>query len=303
MTANANNTKCGFVALIGAPNAGKSCLLNALVGGKVSIVSPKVQTTRTRITGIITEKDTQAVFIDTPGIFKPRRRLDRAMVAAAHDARDGADIVAIIVDVGRKDAVQTVRKLLDRMPDKNGRQIILIMNKIDLSTHAKLLPLTLEMSKIYNWDSVFMISATRDNGVADIKTWILKNLPDSPFHYDPSDKSDQPDALLAAEITREKLFLRLHEELPYGLHVETVDFESENDTLIIHQDIIISESRHKGMVIGKSGSMLKQIGTMAREEMENIFGRHIRLNLEVIVREGWDEKSEVISGMGLDPSA
>jgi GTP-binding protein Era len=181
MTANANNTKCGFVALIGAPNAGKSCLLNALVGGKVSIVSPKVQTTRTRITGIITEKDTQAVFIDTPGIFKPRRRLDRAMVAAAHDARDGADIVAIIVDVGRKDAVQTVRKLLDRMPDKNGRQIILIMNKIDLSTHAKLLPLTLEMSKIYNWDSVFMISATRDNGVADIKTWILKNLPDSPF--------------------------------------------------------------------------------------------------------------------------
>jgi len=132
MTANANNTKCGFVALIGAPNAGKSCLLNALVGGKVSIVSPKVQTTRTRITGIITEKDTQAVFIDTPGIFKPRRRLDRAMVAAAHDARDGADIVAIIVDVGRKDAVQTVRKLLDRMPDNNGRQIILIMNKIDL---------------------------------------------------------------------------------------------------------------------------------------------------------------------------
>jgi len=159
------------------------------------------------------------------------------------------------------------------------------------------------MSKIYNWDSVFMISATRDNGVAAIKTGRRKNLPDSPFHYDPSDKGDQPDALLAAEITREKLFLRLHEELPYGLHVETVDFESENDTLIIHQDIIISESRHKGMVIGKSGSMLKQIGTMAREEMENIFGRHIRLNLEVIVREGWDEKSEVISGMGLDPSA
>lgn len=304
MNDNAQKTRCGFVALIGAPNAGKSCLLNALIGGKVSIVSPKVQTTRTRITGIVTEKDAQIVFIDTPGIFKPRRRLDRAMVAAAHDARDSADIVAIIVDVGRKDAVQTVCKLIDRMPPEDNRKIILVMNKIDLSTHARLLPLTAEMGALHPWDAVFMISATKNNGVADIKKWILGHLPAGPFHYDPESKSDQPDALLAAEITREKLFLRLHEELPYGLHVETTDFESENDSSVtIHQTIIVSEARHKGMVIGKSGSMLKLVGTMAREELEQMFGCHVRLYLEVIVREAWDEKSEVISGMGLDPSA
>ncbi len=196
------------------------------------------------------------------------------------------------------------RKLIDRMAPEDNRKIILVMNKIDLSTHARLLPLTAEMGALHPWDAVFMISATKNNGVADIKKWILGHLPAGPFHYDPESKSDQPDALLAAEITREKLFLRLHEELPYGLHVETTDFESENDSSVtIHQTIIVSEARHKGMVIGKSGSMLKLVGTMAREELEQMFGCHVRLYLEVIVREAWDEKSEVISGMGLDPSA
>jgi GTP-binding protein Era len=296
-------TRCGFVALIGAPNAGKSCLLNALVGGKVSIVSAKVQTTRTRITGIITEKDSQIIFIDTPGIFKPRRRLDRAMVAAAHEARDGADIVALVADVSRKDVVHTVEKLLDRMPGAQHRQIILILNKIDLTTHAKLLPLLAQLNEAHKFDAVFMISATRNDGVADIKSWILNHLPEGPFHYDPEDKSDQPDALLASEITREKLFNRLHEELPYGLHVETTDFKVKKDGIRIEQTIFISESRHKGMVIGKSGSMLKLVGSMAREELQQIFGTNVQLFLEVAVREGWDEKSEVLSGMGLDPSA
>jgi GTP-binding protein Era len=300
---DAGQTRCGFVALIGAPNAGKSCLLNALIGGKVSIVSPKVQTTRTRVTGIITQDNAQAVFIDTPGIFKPRRKLDRAMVAAAHDARDTADIVALIVDASRKDAVHTAQKLLDRMPGREGRKIVLILNKIDLSTHAKLLPLVGQMDKIHPWERVFMISATRNDGVTDIRAWIMANLPQGPFHYDPDSASDQPDAILAAEITREKLFLRLHEELPYGLHVETTDFESKKDSVRIEQTIVISSDRHKGMVIGKGGSMLKLVGAMAREELEQIFGCRVHLFLQVVVREGWDERSEIISGMGLDPSA
>jgi GTP-binding protein Era len=297
-------THCGFIALIGAPNAGKSSLLNSLMGGKISIVSPKVQTTRTRVLGIITENETQAVFMDTPGIFKPRRRLDRAMVAAAHDARDGADIVVLVVDISRKDVIQTIGKLLDRMPGRGeGRKIVLVLNKIDLFDRKKLLPLIAEISKKHKFDAVFMIAATRNDGIADLRKYLLSHLPEGPFHYDPDSKSDQPDAILAAEITREKLFHRLHEELPYGLHVETTDFESQDDGSVrIVQEIIIAEPRHKGMVIGKGGAMLKLIGQMAREELEQIFNCRVHLFLEVIVRESWDENTSVISGMGLDPS-
>ena len=295
-------TTCGFVALIGAPNAGKSALLNALIGGKVSIVSPKVQTTRTRITGILTRDEAQAVFIDTPGLFKPRRRLDRAMVAAAHDARDTADIVAVVADVSRKDVLTTVAKITDKV-NAEGRKVVLILNKIDLIDRKKLLPLLSTINAKHKFDTVFLIAATNGSGVADVREWLIKNLPEGPFHYDPKQASDQPDAILAAEITREKLFMRLHEELPYGIHVETVDFESEKDSVTIRQTIITHEDRHKGMVIGKSGSMLKLVGQMAREELEHIFGCRVHLFLEVIVREGWDERTDVISGMGLDPSA
>lgn len=295
-------TSCGFVALIGAPNAGKSALLNALIGGKVSIVSPKVQTTRTRVTGILTRGDAQAVFIDTPGLFKPRRRLDRAMVAAAHDARDTADIVAVVADVSRKDVLSTISKITGKVNAQN-RKIVLVLNKIDLIDRKKLLPLLGVINDKFKFDSVFLIAATNGSGVDDIRDYLIKNLPEGPFHYDPAQASDQPDAILAAEITREKLFMRLHEELPYGLHVETVEFESENDSVTIRQIIIISQARHKGMVIGKSGSMLKLVGQMAREELEHIFSCRVHLFLEVVVREGWDERTEVISEMGLDPSA
>lgn len=298
-------TRCGFIALIGAPNAGKSALLNALVGEKVSIVSPKVQTTRTRVLGILTKDQTQAIFIDTPGIFKPRRRLDRAMVAAAHDARDGADIIAIVADVERKDCAQTVSKLIERMPPLGAnRALILVLNKIDLITRQKLLPLVAKLNEQHPFAATFLISATKNDGIKDLRAWLINHLPEGPFHYDSQALSDAPDSLLAAEITREKLFMRLHEELPYGLHVETQSFEIQPDQSIrITQNIIISQTRHKGMVIGKNASMLKLVGQMAREELEQIFDARVHLFLEVVVREDWDERSETLSGMGLDPNA
>jgi GTP-binding protein Era len=297
-------TTCGFIALIGAPNAGKSCLLNSLVGDKVSIVSPKVQTTRTRVLGILTEGQTQAIFIDTPGLFKPRRRLDRAMVAAAHDARDDADVVAVIADAARKDCADTVRKIVRNIQNPAHRQIILVLNKIDLIDRKKLLPLVAQLNAATPFAATFLISATRDDGVADLRKWIFSHLPDGPFHYDAEAATDTPDAIMAAEITREKLFLRLHEELPYGIHVETNEFEVQRDKSIrITQTIITNEDRHKGMVIGKGGAMLKLIGQLAREELEKIFNTRIHLFLDVIVRDGWDERSEIISEMGLDPDA
>ncbi|MBU6235568.1 MAG: GTPase Era [Alphaproteobacteria bacterium] len=296
--------RCGFIALIGAPNAGKSCLINALVGDKVSIVSPKVQTTRTRVLGIITEGDTQAVFIDTPGLFRPRRRLDRAMVAAAHDARDEADIVAIVADAARKDCADTVKKIVSRVPGLKERKVILVLNKIDLIDRKKLLPLVAELNAHTPYAGIFMVSSTKNDGVADLKKWILSELPEGPHHYDPDLPTDTPDAILSAEITREKLFHRLHEELPYGVHVKTESFEEEKDgSLRIAQTIITNEARHKGMVIGKSGSMLKLVGQLAREELENIFGVRVHLFLDVIVKDAWDERGEVISEMGLDPDA
>ncbi len=302
MTVN-TKTHCGFIALIGAPNAGKSCLLNSLIGDKISIVSPKVQTTRTRVLGIISQDNLQAIFIDTPGIFRPKRRLDRAMVAAAHDARDDADIVAVVADASRKDCANTVEKISGRI-DPRGRKVILVLNKIDLIDRKKLLPLVAQINAKIHFDSTFLISATRDDGVADLKKWILSQLPEGPFHYDTEISTDTPDSILAAEITREKLFLRLHEELPYGLHVVTDSFEVATDgSISISQTILTNETRHKGMVIGKGGAMLKLVGQMAREELESIFAVRVHLFLDVIVRDMWDEKSETISEMGLDPNA
>ncbi len=297
-------SRCGFIALIGAPNAGKSCLLNTLVGDKVSIVSPKVQTTRTRVLGIVTKNNAQAVFIDTPGLFKPRRRLDRAMVAAAHDARDEADIVAVIADVGRKDCADTVKKIVSRIPGLATRKVLLVLNKVDLIDRKKLLPLVAQLNAFANFAATFLVSATKNDGVKDLEKWIFENLPDGPLHYDPDAATDTPDAILAAEITREKLFHRLHEELPYGIHVLTDEFETQRDGSIrISQTIVTNEPRHKGMVIGKSGAMLKLIGQLAREELESMLGVRVHLFLDVIVRDDWDERTEVISEMGLDPNA
>lgn len=297
-------TRCGFIALIGAPNAGKSCLLNALVGDKISIVSPKVQTTRTRVLGIVTKGDAQAAFIDTPGLFKPRRRLDRAMVAAAHDARDDADIVAVVADVARKDCIDTVKKIVSRIPSAEKRKVALVLNKVDLIDRKKLLPVVAELNAFHPFAATFMVAATKNDGVAGLEKWIFEQLPEGPMHYDPEAMTDTPDAILAAEITREKLYLRLHDELPYGIHVLTDSFEKRRDGSIeIHQTIVTNEDRHKGMVIGKGGAMLKLVGGLAREELEGIFEARVHLFIDVVVKKDWDERGEMISEMGLDPDA
>ncbi|HEY8964560.1 MAG TPA: GTPase Era [Alphaproteobacteria bacterium] len=296
------DTKCGYVALIGAPNAGKSELINKLTGQKISIVSPKVQTTRTRVLGIVTDKNVQAIFIDTPGLFKPRRRLDRAMVAAAHTARDEADIIALIVDVGRKDAAETATKLASRIPENAGQQKVLILNKIDLIARDKLLPLTATLNDRFAFDATFMISALKGSGVSDFLAYVQKTLPEAPYLYDEEIASDTPDRILAAEIVREKLYLRLHEELPYGLQVKTEKFDERDDkTIAIYCQITTSEARHKGMIIGKGGAQLKIVGQLAREELEHIFETKVHLFLDVAVQEGWDESREEILQLGLNP--
>lgn len=296
------NTRCGFVALIGAPNAGKSELVNKLTGQKVSIVSPKVQTTRTRVLGIVTENSVQSIFVDTPGLFKPRRRLDRAMVAAAHNARDEANIIALIIDTSRKDCIETATKLSSRLPQNADQKRILILNKVDLIARDKLLPITAAINERFDFDATFMISALKGSGVPDFLAWVQKTLPEGPYLYDEDIASDTPDRILASEIVREKLYLRLHEELPYGLQVDTEKFEEREDgSVTINCVITTSEPRHKGMVIGKGGAQLKIVGQLAREELEHIFERRVHLFLDVVVRQGWDESHEVISQMGLDP--
>jgi len=296
------NTRCGYVALIGAPNAGKSELVNKLTGQKISIVSPKVQTTRTRVLGIVTENDVQSIFIDTPGLFKPRRRLDRAMVAAAHMARDEANIIALIVDCARRDAVENATKLASRIPENKDQKIVLILNKIDLIARDKLLPMTAAINSRAKFDATFMISALKGSGVGDFLAYVQKNLPKGPYLYDEELASDTPDRILASEIVREKLYLRLHDELPYGISVDTENFEERGDgSVAVGCVIITSEPRHKGMIIGKQGARLKMIGQLAREELEHIFERRVHLFLDVRVREGWDEEREAIALLGLNP--
>lgn len=297
-------TKCGSVALIGAPNAGKSELVNKLTGQKISIVSPKVQTTRTRILGIVTENDTQCIFIDTPGIFKPRRRLDRAMVAAAHNARDESEIIALIVDVSRKDSIEVASKLAARTEPSANQKRILILNKIDLIARDKLLPITAAINTAHHFDRTFMISALKGSGVKDLLAWVQKEMPEGPYLYDEEQASDTPDRILAAEIVREKLYLRLHDELPYGITVTTDTFDERDDgSIAISCTIHTNEPRHKGMIIGKGAQTLKIIGGLARTELDDIFETKTHLFLDVVVSKNWDEAHETLSDMGLDPHA
>lgn len=293
--------RCGYIALIGAPNAGKSELVNKLTGQKISIVSPKVQTTRTRVLGIVTENNAQCIFIDTPGIFKPARRLDRAMVASAHNARDDADIIALIVDASRKDCLDTVDRLCARTIPRGDQKRILILNKIDLLKRDNLLPLTAAIAAKHTFDAVFMISALKNNGVADLLSWAQSNIPEGEYTYDEDLASDTPDRILAAEIVREKIYLRLHDELPYGIAVTCDDFEEREDgEYAIRCTIHTSQARHKGMIIGAGGQTLKIIGTLAREELTHLFETPTHLFLEVTVTQKWDEKHETLNEFGFD---
>ena len=298
-TAGTGDTKCGFVALIGAPNAGKSTLLNTMVGSKVSIVTHKVQTTRARIRGIALEGPAQIVFVDTPGIFQPRRRLDRAMVEAAWGGAADADAVVLLVDAQRG-IDEDVDRILAGLK-KSGRSAMLALNKIDLVKHEDLLALTARLSEAADFSDVFMISAEKGHGLKDLKSHLADMIPLGPWHYPEDQIADIPLRSMAAEITREKLYLRLHEEIPYSLTVETEKWTGHKDgSAKVEQIIYVERDSQKKIVIGKGGQSLKTIGQLAREEMAELFGHKVHLFLHVKVREKWGEERERFQEMGLD---
>ncbi len=292
-------TRCSFVALIGAPNAGKSTLLNALVGAKVAIVTHKVQTTRTRITGIGMHENAQLVFIDTPGIFEPKRRLDRAMVNAAWKGSDDAEKTVLLVDA-RKGLTEEVQNIVDGLK-RSKRNVILALNKIDGMKRDGLLALIQQMNDTGIFTDTFLISALNGEGVGDLKSFLAEQSPVGPWMYPEDQLSDTTMRILASEVTREKVYLRLHEELPYAITVETEKWEDRKDGSVrIEQVIHVQRETQKGIVIGKGGSMLKMLGQMAREEMEEEFQRRVHLFLHVRVTERWADDKSVYEGMGLD---
>ncbi len=294
-------TKCGFVALIGEPNAGKSTLLNRMVGSKVSIVTHKVQTTRARIRGVAMEDETQIVFVDTPGLFKPRRRLDRAMVAAAWGGASDADIVVLMIEAHRgiTNGVQAIIEELAKL--EQTRRVLLAINKIDRVESETLLSLTEQMNGLYPFLETFMISAEKGHGVGDLKGWLAKHLPDGPWLYPEDQIADLPLRMIAAEITREKLTLRLHQELPYQLTVETENWEERKDgSARIDQVIYVMRDGHKGILLGNKGDTIKKISMASRAELETLLERKVHLFLQVKVREGWLEEAQRYSAIGLD---
>ncbi len=294
-------TRAGFVALIGEPNAGKSTLLNRMVGAKVSIVTHKVQTTRARIRGVAIEGDAQIVFVDTPGLFAPRRRLDRAMVAAAWSGAADADIVVLLVEAHRG-VTAGVKVILEALNERaGGRPVALAINKIDKVKADKLLALTKELNDLYDFTETFMISAEKGHGVDTLRKWLAAELPKGPWLYPEDQIADLPLRMIAAEITREKLTLRLHQELPYQLTVETENWEDRKDGSVkIDQLIYVMRDGHKGILLGHKGETIKAVGKAAREELEEFLGRKVHLFLQVKVRPNWLNEAERYSEMGLN---
>jgi GTP-binding protein Era len=293
------DTRCGFIALIGAPNAGKSTLTNALVGSKVAIVTPKVQTTRTLMRGIAMEGPAQLIFIDTPGIFAPRRRLDRAMVTTAWTGAHDADVVAVLIDAkkGLDDEAETILKKLDEVRQPK----VLILNKVDIVEKEKLLALAQAANERGKFDATFMISALSGSGVADVRKWLAEHVPAGPWHYPEDEVSDAPLRQLAAEITREKLYLKLHQELPYQSTVETETWTERKDGSVrIEQTIYVERESQKKIVLGKSGQSIKAIGEASRRELAEIIEKPVHLFLFVKVREGWGDDPERYRQMGLE---
>ncbi|WP_298298084.1 GTPase Era [uncultured Litoreibacter sp.] len=294
-------TRAGFVALIGEPNAGKSTLLNRMVGAKVSIVTHKVQTTRARIRGVAMEGQSQLVFIDTPGLFKPRRRLDRAMVAAAWTGASDADVVVMMVEAHRG-ITEGVTAILEGLPERVGKaKVALALNKIDRVKPDVLLGLTQQLNEAYPFAETFMISAEKGHGVETLRHWLAAEMPESPWLYPEDQIADLPMRMIAAEITREKLTLRLHQELPYQMTVETENWEERKDgSAKIDQVVYVVRDGHKGIVLGNKGETIKAVGKAAREELVEFLGRKIHLFLQVKVRPNWLEEKERYSEMGLD---
>ena len=295
----AAQTKCGYVTLIGAPNAGKSTLLNQLVGAKIAIVSPKVQTTRTRVTAIAIEAQTQIIFVDTPGIFMPSRRLEKAMVNAAWDGAKDTDVLALLID-SNKGITKDVDRIIDGL-EKSGKRAHLILNKIDMIKRDKLLGLAQQLTDKGVFDEVFMISALNGDGVSYLRETLAEQLPVGPWLFPEDQLALAPMRNLAAEITREKLFLRLNQELPYSLTVETEKWEEREDGSVkIDQVIFVSRENHKPMILGKGGQMIKKIGELARVDLEEAIGCRVHLFLFVKVREKWLDDPERYHEMGLD---
>ncbi|MCV3271571.1 GTPase Era [Roseobacter sinensis] len=294
-------TRAGFVALIGEPNAGKSTLLNRMVGAKVSIVTHKVQTTRARIRGVAMEGEAQIVFVDTPGLFRPRRRLDRAMVAAAWGGAADADIIVLLVEAQRG-LTEGVERILEGLGDiGEGRRVALAINKIDRVQSEVLLGLTKDLNDRYPFAETFMISAEKGHGVEALRGWLAAELPEGPWLYPEDQIADLPMRMIAAEMTREKLTLRLHQELPYQLTVETESWEERKDgSAKIDQLIYVVRDGHKGIVLGHKGETIKAVSKAAREELEEFLGRKVHLFLQVKVRPNWLDEAERYAEMGLE---
>ena len=293
------DTRCGFVALIGAPNAGKSTLLNALVGSKVTIVSHKVQTTRALIRGITIVGQSQLIFVDTPGIFAPKRRLDRAMVTTAWSGAHEADLVGVLVDA-RKGLDEDNEAILERLAAVK-QPAILILNKVDLVAKEVLLTLAQKANDKARFEATFMVSALSGDGVADLKRWLAGRVPPGPWLYPPDQMSDAPMRQLAAEITREKLFERLHQELPYHSTVETEQWKDlRGNAVRIEQTIYVERESQRKIVLGKGGATIKAIGESSRREIEKITEGKVHLFLFVKVREGWGDDPERYRAMGLE---
>jgi GTP-binding protein Era len=291
--------RCGVVAIIGAPNAGKSTLVNALVGQKVAIVSPKAQTTRARLMGIALEGDAQLMLVDTPGIFAPSRRLDRAMVKAAWEGAEDADRVVLVVDsavkLGAK-AEQVIAGLAGR-----SEPIVLVLNKVDLADKGQLLVLAQSLAERLKPERIFMVSATTGDGIPELKVHLASAMPEGPWHFPDDQLTDVTDRMVAAELTREQLYLQLHAELPYAAAVVTEQWEDRPDgSAAIHQQILIERDSQKGIVVGKGGSRLKAIGQAAREAIAEHLGRKVHLFLHVKVAPRWSEDKSLYEDIGLD---
>jgi GTP-binding protein Era len=295
----ADKTRCGLVAVLGAPNAGKSTLVNALVGQKVAIVSPKAQTTRARLMGIAIEGETQMLLVDTPGIFTPNRRLDRAMVKAAWEGAEDADRVLLVVDAAAKGGarLEQVIEGVEARPEPK----ILVLNKVDIAEKDQLLVLAARLAERLKPEQIFMVSATTGDGIADVKNHLASAMPEGPWHFPEDQLTDATDRMVANELTREQLYLQLHAEVPYAAAVETEKWEDRKDgSTVIHQQIFIERDSQKAIVVGKGGARLKAIGQAAREAIAEHLGRKVHLFLHVKVNPRWGEDRGLYEDIGLD---
>ena len=303
MTSVNKDTRAGFATLIGAPNAGKSTLMNAMVGQKVSIVTPKVQTTRSRIRGIAMQDEAQIIFVDTPGIFSPKRRLDRAMVNAAWQGAADNDVLLLLNDCARGSLDDETKMIIAKLVQQE-QAAALILNKIDLATPEQVLVRTAELSTLFSFEKVFMISAHTGNGLSDLKSWLAQKMPLGPYLFDPNDLSDLPVRLLAAEILREKLFLNLHQELPYQMTVESESWvEREDGSAEVRLSVFVAREGHRGIVLGKRGQTIKRISQAARKELEKVLERRIHLMCHVKYRKDWMDDKERYTAWNLDFNA